>query len=182
MATQTNNPYVQQVEELVERAIIDLRRTAKTASQTALDASEAVRKTTLDVLRAGVGAYLAVAEETTKTYTNLVARGEEVEWPQQLVERPRAFVQEQFTRFEKQSEEAVEAVKAQTEELTGAVEAQAEEGKKLFEKTAKDLQTQVEKAVAEALHRIGMPTRQDVQTLQATVAKLNKQVDDLRKA
>ncbi|MEO0856426.1 MAG: phasin family protein, partial [Bacteroidota bacterium] len=134
MATQTNNPYVQQVEELVERAIIDLRRTAKTASQTALDASEAVRKTTLDVLRAGVGAYLAVAEETTKTYTNLVARGEEVEWPQQLVERPRAFVQEQFTRFEKQSEQAVEAVKTQTEELTGAVEAQTEEGKKLFEK------------------------------------------------
>ncbi|MEM8601009.1 MAG: phasin family protein [Bacteroidota bacterium] len=180
MAAQTNNPYVQQVEELVERAIIDLQRTAKSASQTALETAEAVRKTTVDMLRAGVGAYLTVAEETTKTYASLVARGEEAEWPQQLVERPRAFVQEQFSFFEKQSEQAIEAAKAQTGELTEAVEAQAEEGKKLFEKTAKDLQAQVEKAVAEALHRIGMPTRQDVQTLQATVAKLNKQVDDLR--
>ncbi|MEM9997335.1 MAG: phasin family protein [Bacteroidota bacterium] len=177
MARLTQNPYVQQAEDLVNEAISNLQSNAKTASQTALDATEAVRKTTVDMLHAGVGAYLTLVEEASQTYSGFVARGEQVEWPQQLMERQRAFVQQQLSVFEKQTEEVVEAAKAQTAE----VEAKAEEGVKLFEKTAKDMQVQVEKAVAEALHRIGMPTRQDVQNLQATVAKLNKQVDELRK-
>lgn len=177
MVTQTQNPYVKQVEDLVNEAIANMKATAKTASQTALDTTEAVRKTTVDVLHAGVGAYLTMAEEANQTYTSLIARGERVEWPQQLMERQRAFMQQQLAVFEKASGEAVEAAKAQTAE----VEAKTEEGVRLFEKTAKDMQVQLEKAVAEALHRVGMPTRTDVQALQATVAKLNKQVDELRK-
>lgn len=167
----TKRSYTKQVETLVNEAVTDLQATVKSAAQTALDVTNAARKTSLDILRAGVGAYLTVTDEAGQTYSSLIARGEQVTWPGELAERPLAFAKQQLTTVEQQADDVVEAAKARA----ARIEARAEAG-------VKQVETQFERAVAEALHRLGVPTRHDVQSLQTTIAKLDRQVTDLRRS
>jgi len=101
---------------------------------------------------AGLGALAAAEEEGTKVFNRLVDRGRDME-----------------SRGKGDFKDQVERAKAKVEEARTKVGDTMESwGGKLDE------------AVAKALHRLGVPTREEIRTLTERVEELNAKVEQLK--
>ena len=101
---------------------------------------------------AGLGALAAAEEEGSKVFSRLVDRGRDVE------AKGRVEAKDQFDKAKDQFEKA-----------------KAKAGSTWDEVSAK-----VDEAVTSALHRLGVPTREEIRNLTQKVEELNAKVDLLK--
>ncbi len=105
---------------------------------------------------AGLGALATTQEEGGKLFKKLVKKGEGVE----------SFGEGELA-------EKIERAKDQ-------VQGKVDKAKDAVEGAWGDLATAVDEQVAKALHKIGVPTRDEIKTLTERVAALTRKVDQLR--
>lgn len=120
-----------------------------------LDLPDEITTQAREVWLAGLGALSAVEEEGTKVFNGLVKKGKAVE----------KAGRKKIKAARKMLDEAADEVVSKPAEVTKDIE------KKVTES--------VEETVEAVLHRLGVPTRQEVQDLSAKVEKLAKQVSKL---
>jgi poly(hydroxyalkanoate) granule-associated protein len=101
---------------------------------------------------AGLGALAAAEEEGTKVFHRLVDRGRDVE------SRGKGDFQEQVDRAKAKVDEAKTKVSDTVETWSG----------------------KLDEAVTATLHRLGVPTREEIRTLTQRVEELNAKVEQLK--
>ncbi|MEM9293907.1 MAG: phasin family protein [Acidobacteriota bacterium] len=107
---------------------------------------------------AGLGALATVEEEGGKLFKSLVEKGETFE------SRGRNAVSQGAEELRDQVDETVGKAKGSARDLFG------------------DLSKTVDDRVASALHRLGVPTRDEIQTLTSRVEELTSKIDGLASA
>lgn len=111
-----------------------------------------LRESAHKIWLAGLGALTVAEEEGTKVFKTLVERGEE---------------------FEGRGRERVEKVKSTVEDA-------AKTTRERLGDAWSSLETSFDEKVATAIHKIGVPTREEIHTLTKRVEELTKSVDALR--
>jgi poly(hydroxyalkanoate) granule-associated protein len=101
---------------------------------------------------AGLGALAAAEQEGVKVFNRLVDRGREVE-----------------TRGKGDFQETVDRAKSQFDQAKAKAES-----------TVESWSGKVDEAVTSALHRLGVPTREEIRTLTQRVEELNAKVEMLK--
>jgi poly(hydroxyalkanoate) granule-associated protein len=101
---------------------------------------------------AGLGALATVGEEGGKLFESLVKKGES---------------------YEARGKKKMEKQMARAKESFGEVKDKAGEAWKNFERTLDD-------RIASTLHRVGVPTRDEIKTLSRRVAELTAKVEQLK--
>ncbi len=102
---------------------------------------------------AGLGALAVAEEEGSKIFKTLVEKGEELE------KKTSDSLSKVKETFESVAEKTVGSAKETVEKVTGSFD----------------------EKVAEVLHKLGVPTREEIATLTKRVEELTKAVDKLRK-
>jgi poly(hydroxyalkanoate) granule-associated protein len=105
------------------------------------------------IWRAGLGAFAMAEEEGTKFFNSLVEKGED---------------------FEKRG-------KKQFDKVQGSVEEQIEDVRDRAESAFGKLGKSFDAKVSDALQRLGVPSRMEIQKLTKRVETLTKKVDELNK-
>jgi len=105
---------------------------------------------------AGLGALAAAEQEGAKVFNRLVERGREVE-----------------TKGKAQADEVKQEVKQKAAEVK-------EEVKQKAEKTFGDLSEKFDEKLTETLHRLGVPTRDEIRALTQKVEELNAKIEQLK--
>ena len=118
----------------------------------AKDIQEDVKDSAHQIWLAGLGALAAVEEGGTKLFKDLVEKGK---------------------GYESRGRQAVDEAKDRVEEAAGKARASAESGWGKVEEKLDD-------AVSGALHRLGVPTREEIQTLTKRVEELTKVVEQVK--
>jgi len=101
---------------------------------------------------AGIGALATAEEEGSKLFNSLVKKGE---------------------TYEARGKQRVEEVKARVEEVVGKAEGS-------FEKSFEKLGGAFDEKVAEAIQRLGVPSRNEIAKLTKSVEELTVKVDQLK--
>lgn len=165
MATKTKQLQTE-IKKTTDDAVALARTTAenvqKEVSETAGDVREAAQK----VFLAGLGALSLAEEEGSKFFKKLVKKGEKVDLNILGADRLKK-VRAQVTN---KADEAEEAVKGRVADAKYA----ANEAAGKFEE-------RVQEAVAAVMKRIGVPTREEISELTASVERLTKHIDKLKK-
>jgi len=133
----------------------------KDLAGTAGDVREAVTK----VFLAGLGALAVAEEEGSKTFKKLVKKGEKMELPGVGGER-------------------LQAVRAQiggaTDKAGETVKAQIGGARKAADDTADKAEDRIQETVAAVLKRLGVPTREEIAELSASVERLTTHIERLK--
>jgi poly(hydroxyalkanoate) granule-associated protein len=111
---------------------------------------------------AGLGALSAAGETGSRVFQQLVEKGEGVEG-------------ESRARFQ-ETREQVEETLGQARER---IDARLKEAKTRVEGTVDDVLKKVDERFTEALHRFGVPTREEIQSLTQRVEELTRKVEQL---
>ena len=158
------------------RAGTDLKKTADdtlglartTAENVQTDLAEtviSVRESVQSVFLAGLGALSMAEEEGSKMFKKLVKKGEKVDLPGFGADRVRLIRQK---------------LDETTEDATDAVKTRVSDARYVATETADRLEDRVSDAVAQVMKRIGVPTREEVSELTASVERLTKHIDALK--
>jgi poly(hydroxyalkanoate) granule-associated protein len=121
------------------------------------DSTDAVSRAARDLFHAGLGMAAVLQEEARKTFDTFVEKGEEVDENREKT----AFEQKVGDTF-------------------GAAEDRARRVSDKFKATGDEIEETISEVVAKVLHRLNVPTREDVQTLRESVERLNRKVEELR--
>ena len=131
-------------------------------TETAGDVKDAVQK----VFLAGLGALVVAEEEGSKVFKTLVKKGSKIDLPGLGMER-------------------IDAVRRQiggaAEDATEAVKGRASDVRFAAGEAADKTEDRVSEAVSSVMQRLGVPTRQEINDLTASVERLTKHVDRLKK-
>lgn len=111
-----------------------------------------------EIWLAGLGALSRVEEEGSKVFNNLVKRGETFE-----------------NRGRKQIETALERLSDQQKKASGTLD----EARKSFSSVAESVERTVSNTVTDTLGRMGVPRREEVETLSKKVGQLSEKLDAL---
>jgi poly(hydroxyalkanoate) granule-associated protein len=147
---------------------------AKTATkqtkETGRHVKEAAKRVQQEVLEsahkvwlAGLGALSTVGEEGDKLFKELVDKGRGVE-----------------SRGKKGAGEVREKVESRVKDVRGRVEETMRGARKRVEKGFDSVWGAVDDRVTEVLHKMGVPTRDEIQRLTRRVEELNGKIDKLR--
>lgn len=124
-----------------------------------------VRDSVQNVFLAGLGALALAEEEGSKLFKNLVQKGEKVDLPSLGLDRVKA-VRDGF--------------ETQTGKVTGAVKGRVGNAKNTAEDTADKAEDRLQETVATVMKRLGVPTRDEVAELSASVERLTSHIERLK--
>ncbi len=124
--------------------------------------AEMMIDTTRDVFYAGLGVFATIEEEARDAFDALVREGKQVEKG-----RPNTLTAKAVVEVEDEVRDAEREAKAA--------------GRKV-EALSKDLEARIVEAVGTVLHRMNVPTRDDIESLKKSVDRLNKKAIELRSA
>ena len=159
-----------------KRVGTDLKKTADDALGLAMTTAESVQKDLVDtagdvkdavqnVFLAGLGALSLAEEEGSKLFKKLVKKGQKVDLPGLGSAR-------------------VEQIRRQLDDATGtaadAVMGRVSDAKYVAGETADKVEDRLGEAVATVMKRIGVPTREEISELTASVERLTKHIDTLK--
>lgn len=133
-----------------------MKDTAKNVQQELLDSAH-------KVWLAGLGALSTVGDEGNRLFQDLVDKGRDMEG-----------------RGRKRAEKTYADLEARAKDVRGRVESEAREAKGRMEKGFEGVWGAVDERVTEVLHRLGVPTRDEIKALTKRVEELNSKVDELR--
>ena len=120
-----------------------------------------VRDFARQIWLAGLGAFARAQDEGGKFFETLVQEGQAVD-----------------ARMKKTADETIEPMKSGVETMKGKVEEMRERATGAWNKLEEVFQSRV----ARALHRLGVPTREDIQQLFQQVELLSKNIQELTQA
>ncbi|HOW62243.1 MAG TPA: phasin family protein [Candidatus Contendobacter sp.] len=120
-----------------------------------------VRDFARQIWLAGLGAFARAQDEGSKFFETLVQEGQAVD-----------------ARMKKTADETIEPMKSGVETMKGKVEEMRERATGAWNKLEEVFQSRV----ARALHRLGVPTREDIQQLFQQVDLLSKNIQELTQA
>ena len=123
--------------------------------------SQSVRESAHLIWLAGLGAFARAQNEGSKFFETLVQEGQAVD-----------------ARMKKTADETIEPMKTGVEIMKGKVEEMRERATGAWNKLEEVFQSRV----ARALHRLGVPTREDIQQLFQKVDLLSKNIQELTQA
>ncbi|MDY7092986.1 MAG: phasin family protein [Acidobacteriota bacterium] len=109
---------------------------------------------------AGLGAVSTVEEGTTKLFDQLVEQGREAS-----------------TRGKKEADKVRARVEGEFDKARSRVEGEYTKARSRVQDTLDEAGGRFDQQVANALHRLGIPTRSEIQTLTQRVEELTKQVE-----
>lgn len=130
-------------------------------SETAGDVKDAVH----NVFLAGLGALAVTEEEGSKLFKKLVKKGDKVQLPGLGMERI-AGIRQQLTGAADKAEDAVKGRAADAKYVAGSATDKVEDT--------------VQDAVQTVMKRLGVPTREEVSELTASVERLTKHIETLK--
>ena len=116
------------------------------------DIQDEVAQSAQKIWLAGIGALATAEEEGSKLFNSLVKKGES---------------------YEARGKQRVEEVKARVEEVVGKAEGS-------FERSFEKLGEAFDEKVAEAIQRLGVPSRNEIAKLTKSVEELTVKVDQLK--
>ena len=160
MATQTKD-LQKELQKTTNDAVTLAKSTVDKVQQDVTDTVGEVRDSVQNVFLAGLGALALAEEEGSKLFKNLVQKGEKVELPSLGMERVKAVRADLEGRADK---------------ATGAVKGRV----KSVEDSAEKAEDRLQETVATVMKRLGVPTRDEVSELSASVERLTKHIERLK--
>ena len=155
----------------------ELRTTADTAVNNAKETVDSVRRGLTDaagnvrdaaqsVFLAGLGALVTAKETGEETFDTLIKKGEKVDLGHLGTERVK---------------EIRKQIDGATDKATGAVKGRVSDARYVAGETANSLEDKIQDAVAVVMKRLGVPTREEITELTASVERLTARVEDVKK-
>ena len=142
------------------------RKTAQNVQSEIVETAGTVRESVQSVFFAGLGALSMAEEEGSKMFKKLVKKGEKVDLP--------GFGADRITAIRQKLDET-------TEDATDAVKTRVSDARYVATETADKVEDRVSDAVAQVMKRIGVPTREEISELTASVERLTTHIDTLRR-
>ena len=154
-----------EIKKTADDAVKSVKATAEDVQRELAETAGDVKDAVHNVFLAGLGALAVTEEEGSKFFKKLVKKGKKVELPGLGMER-------------------LDAIKAQ---LTGAadkaedaVTSRAKDAKYVAETATDKVEDTVQEAVQTVMKRLGVPTREEVSELTASVERLTKHITALK--
>lgn len=141
----------------------EFRGTAKNVRESAQRVQHDVLDSAHKVWLAGLGALSTIGEEGDKLFKDLVDKGREME-----------------TRGKKEAGDAREKVESRVKDVRGRLEERMRGTRERVEKGFDSVWGALDDRIAEVLHRMGVPTRDEIQRLTRRVEELNRKIDGVR--
>ncbi|HEX8299067.1 MAG TPA: phasin family protein [Rubricoccaceae bacterium] len=141
------------------------RTTAENVQKDLADTAGSVKESVQSVFLAGLGALSMAEEEGSKLFKKLVKKGEKVDLP--------GFGADRVQQIRKQLDVA-------TDTASDAVKGRVSDVRYVAGETADKVEDRVTDAVATVMKRIGVPTREEISELTASVERLTKHIDALK--
>lgn len=164
MATKTSN-LTKEIKKTASDAIGTAKTTAESVQDTLADAAGDARDSVQKVFLAGLGALAVAEEEGSKMFKTLVSKGETLDLPGFGADRVKA-VRKQLASTADKAQDAVE------DRVKGARNTATE--------TADAAGDRIQDVVASVMKRIGVPTRDEIAELTASVERLASRVETLK--
>ncbi|MDT7857115.1 phasin family protein [Rubrivirga sp. S365] len=164
MATTTQN-LQKELKKTTTDAVTLARSTAGKVQKDVNDTVGDVRDSVQNVFLAGLGALALAEEEGSKLFKNLVQKGEKVDLPSLGVDRLKAVRDDLEGRAGK---------------ATGLVKGRAASAKDAADDTADKAEDRLQETVATVMKRLGVPTRDEVGELSASVERLTDHIERLK--
>jgi poly(hydroxyalkanoate) granule-associated protein len=164
MATTTQD-LQKELKKTTDDAVVLARDTVESVQRDLTETAGDVRDAVQKVFLAGLGALVVTEEEGSKLFKKLVKKGEKADLPKTAADR-------------------VEAVRTQIGEAagkaTGAVKGRVNGAKTAAERQADETEDRVQDAVKAAMKRLGVPTREEIAELTASVERLSTNIERLK--
>ena len=165
MATTTQN-LTKELKKTTDDAVGQVKTTVETVqrdlTETAGDVKDAVGK----VFLAGLGALAVAEEEGSKVFKKLVKKGEKIELPGLGMERVQAIR---------------EQIEGRADQATDAVKGRVTDAKYVAGQSADKAEDRLQDTVAAVMKRLGVPTREEISELTASVERLTTNIETLKK-
>jgi poly(hydroxyalkanoate) granule-associated protein len=152
----------EELKQTADSAVTFARKTASNVQADAKTAAEDVRYTVQRIFRAGLGAFAMAEEEGSKLFNQLVSRGEKVNVPELKLGAIRTQIEDGADR------------------VTTSVKERAEDARFAAGEAAGKVEDRLQDAVATVMRRLGVPSREEVADLTASVERLTKHVERLK--
>ena len=154
-----------ELKKTTDDALKSIKTTAESVQEDLADVAGDVKDATQNVFLAGLGALAMAEEEGSKLFKKLVKKGKKVELPELGAKRVKAI--------REQLDDA-------SDKATDAVTSRVNDAKYMAEETADKVEDRIQDAVAVVMKRIGVPTREEISELTASVERLTKHIDSLK--
>ena len=171
MATTTKNKptTTKNLQKEITKTTGDAFTTAKTTvegvQRDLTDAAGDVRDAVNKVFLAGLGALAVAEEEGSKTFKKLVKKGEKVELPGLGMDRVKAIRNQ---------------IEGAADEAQGAVKGRVSDARYVAGETADKAEDRVQETVKTVMKRLGVPTREEISELTASVERLTTNIETLK--
>ncbi|MGB3542583.1 phasin family protein [Rubrivirga sp.] len=163
--TNTTKNLQKEIKKTATDALDSAKSTAESVQRDLADAAGDAREAVQNVFLAGLGALAVTGEEGSKMFKTLVSKGEGVSLPGIGGER----IMEARKQLSQQADKAQDAVE---DAKNGAVDTVVE--------TVTSAEDRVQEAVASVMKRLGVPTRNEIASLTASVERLTARVERLK--
>ena len=161
----TTTELTRELRDTADTAMKNVKKTAKSVRKNLDDATGNVVDAAQNVFLAGLGA-LAMAEESgSKTFKKLVKKGKKVD----LGDLGTRRIQDVRDQIDRVADDAADAVKGRVKDA-GYVAGE----------TADKIEDRIQDAVAAVMKRVGVPTREEIGELTASVERLTAHVEGLK--
>jgi poly(hydroxyalkanoate) granule-associated protein len=138
------------------------KTTADSVQKTVAGAATDLKETAEKIFLAGLGAFVLAEEEGSKLFDKLVKKGRKVELPE--------FGAPQLKLIRKRLDEGTDAVKDR-----------AKDARYMATEAAGKAEDRLQDTIAGVMKRLGVPTQEEIAGLTASVERLNKRLDALKK-
>ncbi len=161
--TRTNVQQLQEeLKQTADNAVNLARNTASNVQSDIRNVAGDARDTVQRIFRAGLGALVIAEEEGSKLFKQLVSRGEKVDVPDLRIGALRTQIGDGAER------------------VTEAVKGRADDAKFMAGEAAGKVEDRLQEAVAAVMKRLGVPTREEVADLTASVERLTTRIERLK--
>jgi poly(hydroxyalkanoate) granule-associated protein len=151
-----------ELKQTADSAVTFARKAASNVQSDVKTASEDVRHTVQRIFRAGLGAFAMAEEEGSKLFNQLVSRGEKVNVPELKLGSIRTQIEEGADR------------------VTSSVKERADDARFAAGEAAGKVEDRLQDVVATVMRRLGVPTREEVADLTASVERLTNHIERLK--
>ena len=155
----------EEIKKTADEAISLVRTTTESAQKGFNNVAKDVSGSAQKIFKAGLGALAIAGEEGSGFFNKLVAKGEKVEF--------KGFGTDQVKRIREQLD-------ANTEKVTEAVKGRVKDAKYMAEEASDKFEDRVQEIVAVVMKRMGVPMREEISELTASVERLTKQIKKLK--
>ncbi len=154
-----------EIRNTADAAVTNAKETVDAVRRGFTDTAGNVKDAAQNVFLAGLGALVAAKETGEETFDTLVKRGEKVDLG--------AVGTERVKTIRKQIDGA-------TDKVEDAVKGRVSDAKYVAGETANSVEDRIQDAVAVVMKRIGVPTREEISELTASVERLTARVEEVK--